>query len=218
MCTGIELALAAGAMGLSAGGGMIARNEANNDAARMMNAKNEELKQVLAREEAFQKDNYANFDKTLGNFAQPKQEAAVADATTQRQDAAVANMKAPDVAASEIPLGGNTPEIIKSSIAKSMSDAFSKTTQLARDRAKLGAYSDVWGGNDRNVTNTGLGVESNNAMSRSWASLLPSLQDFAAYAAHKPSSGLGETMQVIGNMMGGFAGRGFAPTTPRPSY
>ncbi len=210
MCTGLELALLAGGVGASVGGGLISRNEQTNNEVRQAAARNQQLRDTLTRQRQFSDQNAQVLAETVGRFNRPAQEAVATGAETARETSAINNMQPAQASVDEIPLGGNAPTVVKSKIAGAMSDAFSKATDLARKRAKLGAYADLWGGNDRGTREGGMRVDTTNNLSRGEASILPAMQDLAAYSVWKPSSGIGETLAAIGNIMAGFGGRGFS--------
>jgi hypothetical protein len=201
------LALGLGTLA-SVGGSMYARNEADNNAAAVMRARNAALMDSLARQRKFQEENQLALDSAFDRFAQPVQEEQQQKAVEDRTAGVLGNAVAPSPDASDIPLNGNAPKVIRSAIAKRMSDAFAKTTDRARATAKLGAYGDMWGKNDIAVNNTGHKVGMFNNFSRGEAALLPADQELAGYVAHKPSSGIGESIAALGTLAAGAGGAG----------
>jgi hypothetical protein len=201
------LALGLGTLA-SVGGGMYARNEADTNAAAVMRARNQALQESLARQREFQRQNQLALDAGIDRFDPNAQQELQAKAVEDRTAGVLGNQVAPSSDASEIPLNENAPKVIRSAIAKRMADAFSKSTDRARATAKLGAYGDAWGGNDIAINDVGHKVGMFNNFSRGEAALLPADQELAGYMAHKPSSGIGETISALGSLGAGAAGAG----------
>jgi hypothetical protein len=205
----ISLALLAASTAASVGGGIMQRNEANANNARVAEARNQELRDMSARLRATEQENALKLNSTMDQFTQPGQEKAQADANAERDAGVMANTAAPVADAGDIPLAGSAPKVIKDNIASRMLTAFQGATDKAKAVSKLGSYGDVWGANNRAVGDAGRQIDTNNAGARAWAGLLPSLQDFAQHAVTKPSSGIGETMQAVGQLGASAAGGGF---------
>jgi hypothetical protein len=208
MCFGPELALLALSAAASAGGGMIANNEAQSNAKRIQAARNNELQFVLAKQRKLEEANRLRFDQNIDKFDKPNQEKAQQDAVDLRNTEVAANAPSVSAQAGDIPLSGNTPKIISGGIANRMKEAFDAATSRAKAVSKLGTYGDVFNQNGRNIMDLGRNIDTENGFSRAWAGLLPSLQDLAGSSADKPSSGIGQLLSGVGQIGAGVAGSG----------
>jgi hypothetical protein len=215
MCDPVTAALMAAGTAASVGGGLVARNEGVKNNSRIAAARNQELRDMMTRQSQLEQGNRDAVNKTLTKFQQPAQDAALANATNTRTNDAVGNITPVSTATSEVPLAGNEPQVIKSAMASRMADAFGKSTDLARARAKLGSYGDTLGANNREVGAAGRIVDTGNNFSRQEAALLPARQDLAGYIASKPPSGIGETIQALGQLAGSAAGARGGGGAPR---
>lgn len=217
------MALLAASTAASVGGGAIARNEAEENNQRIADARNKVLENTLQRQNRLARENEKVLAQTVDRFDPQNQQQTATQAVEKRTADLTGNQVAPAPDAAEVPLAGNAPQVIKGAIAKRMLDAFNKSTDRAKTTAAASAYGDVWGGNSRDITGAGRNIDTTNSFSRSWAGLMPSLQDFAAYNANKPSSGLGQLLQGLGGLGAAFAGGGMGGgkssfyTPPLPS-
>lgn len=217
MCDPLTVAAMVASAGLSVGGGIVQRGEATRNEAAQATARNKDLRELMAKQGRFADDNRSTLAHTIDQFQQPAQDAAHAGAEATRTNEAVANITPVDKSVSEIPLSGDTPQVIRSAVAGRMKDAFDKSTDVARERAKLGAFSDQWGGNSREIDATGRAVNTTNNFSKNEADLLPNRQALSAYMASKRPTGLGSTMQALGQLGASAAGAGtFSPTAAPP--
>lgn len=215
MCDPLTIAGMVASLGLSVGGGIVSRGEATRNEAAQANARNADLRTLLQKQSAHEADNRNTVANTLSSFQPPAQGTALGNAENTRATEAVANITPVDKSVGEIPLSGDTPQVIRSAVAGRMADAFAKSTDVARERAKMGAYGDTWGGNSRAVDAGERAVNTVNNFSKNEAAMLPDQQALSAYIKSKRPSGLGGTMQALGNigMSAAGAGAGGAPRT-----
>lgn len=209
----ISLGILAAGTAASAGGGMMARNEALTNEQNQALAKNAELRRTIGRQKQFGDENANVLSDAISKFAPQTQGAAGMAADTKRENAVVGNMTPPQTTADAVPLG-DTPAVIKNAYASRIADKFAKATDEARAKAKFGSYGDVWTNNNLGITGAARNVDTTNTFARDDASLLPAKQDLGAYSVWKPSSGIGETLQGLGNLAAAYGGRraGPAPT------
>lgn len=200
------LIMAALSAGLSAVGGQMARSEQQKNTARQVRARNEELRAERERQHQYLEENARYNQQAQAKFqekSQEKRQAENADARVAENVSAV-----PQVSAQDVPLAGSTPEIVKGELAKRMLEAHQASTDRAKALGQLKSYDDTWMQNGFDVNQASRKVDTVNNFSRGSAALLPYSQDFAQYAATKPSSGMGELLQGLGGFVGSAAGSG----------
>lgn len=197
--------------GLSVGGGVVQRGEALRNEAAQAAARNADLRTMMAKQSGYEADNRNALASSLTKFQQPAQATTQGNAEATRTNEATANITPVSQSVSEIPLSGDTPQVIRSAVADRMKDAFAKSTDVAKERAKLGAYGDAWGANSREIDATGRSINTTNNFSKTEASMLPDRQALSAYIASKRPTGIGSTMQALGNLGASAVGSGFAP-------
>lgn len=215
MCTGLEAlipALISG--GLSAAGGAITANEQQKNAERQAQARNDELKRTLVKNDALANQSRDTFDARQ-KLVQPA-EADKSKLQAEQARTADAN-KAVDTALKDsIPLSGSAPQVIQSDLAKKMGEVLAGSKKQAAAQSKLSGYGDMWldqGFADQNAGRN-LSVDSNFANGN--MALLPYQQDFAETRAYKPISPLGGLLQGFGGAIGSMGGGG--GLTPKKSY
>lgn len=194
---------------LSTGGAMISSNEAQANQERVANARNSVLSQTLDRQAQWGKEARGLFDTRMNDY----QPATQGESLTKAQDARTAditkNVTAPT--ASDIPLSGSTPEVVKSEISKRMLATFQQAQDRAKAAGKVGGYGDNWLGNNMGVTDTARRVGTINNFSGNDAALLPARQEFAEVGARQPASIWGPILSAGGNIAAAGAGRGWNP-------
>jgi len=209
MCTGIEIALLAGGAAASLGGTLMERNAQQENAAAMARARNQELRDSMARQRRYEdRSRTEGVAKALERF-DPKTQADAQAADQARRDTAITEAVAPTQGAEGVPLDDSTNVVVKGAISKKLSDVF----KLATDRAKLNAkpltYADMLAGNNIDLTNAGRVVDTQNSFARQEAAMLPAQQDFAAYMAQKDPSIWGPVLKAAGGLAVGAGGSGY---------
>jgi hypothetical protein len=204
MCTGIEIALLAGAAALSAGGAYVSSNESSKNQQRIVDARNRELQANMRMNRKLNKESRGLFNERVDDAggALPRQEELTADRTA-------GNVAAVDTAAPEAaPLSGSAPDVVKSDVAKQMLGATTAAKESAKAQGKLGGFGDLW--IDQDIANADtsrrMAIPANFVQGN--LTMLPHLQDYASTAAYRPSSGIGEAMMGAGSVMGMAAGSG----------
>lgn len=148
----VSLSIAAAAAAATAGGNRLNQLSSNRAIKQQVGLEN-------ARQKIYQDQADANFGNALSNFKAPNNQQQVADVTASRTKSITDNLASPDTGSYEA-FQNNQPDIVKSGIAKSLSDAVSKSKGQAQRLAALGATGDVMANNnislDRAGSNAGM--------------------------------------------------------------
>lgn len=199
-------ALLAASAALSAGGQMIASNEANRNAQAQANARMQALREHQAKQRQFADDNYKVMDARLAeDYSGDAAKNQLDEATEARTETIMNNM--PE-ATTDVAISGTAPDIVKTEIAGRMADAFKSATDKARTLGQLGGYGDQWFNNNIGLMDSSRKIDTTNSFARQEAALLPSYQSLAEYQAFKPSSGVGQIMYGLGQIGASAAGAG----------
>lgn len=216
MCTGAELIGLIGA-GVSTAGGLVTANEQNKNAQRQAQARNDELKKTLLKNDPLAEKSRDAFEDRLNKtqadeFAQQQHEAT----DTRQDELATAADEAPQ-AAQEVSLSGSAPTVVKSDLARRMGDAMKASKQQAQSLGKLGGYGDTWLGQGIMDTEAGRDIAQNANFAGGNLAILPYKQDIAESRAYKPISPLGGLMQGLGSMASSYGGSK-AAGVPKKQY
>jgi hypothetical protein len=181
--------------GLSAAGGMMARNEAEANAAREAKARNRELAILNQKADAAAAANQT----VLGDTIRAINPAQLGAAQTSRTAAIEGNMPG---AMEDVPMSANAPKVAQAEYAKKIMEAMAKAKTNAGNLGRLSGF-------DQQQTDIGFGTNTagqniafNNMPVQGQARIMPHLSDYRAIEAYRPSSGLGQVMQAMGSMMG----------------
>lgn len=190
---------------LSAGGSMIQQNEADANAVREVQARNEQLRLHNQKQDQLAAASRASFGEQLARTTPDVRQQAEADrgATVAAQiDAAPPQ---------EVPLSGNAPKVIESEYAAKMRNALDDSRRKAAGSARLSSFGDQLFRNGLGFGEVGRDVGMNNNFAAGEAAILPHMQQYAALESQKPSSGLGEALKIAGTMAGMAGGSGMMP-------
>lgn len=196
------------------GGGMQAK-EAVQANGREANARNKVLQETLRRNDQHAQDSREAFRKRISDSESAPAEQQLARAQGQAEQTITGNLAA---TGTEAPLAGDAPKVVKDAMKSSLGDSFRKSMEQAKRQASLTGYS--MAGRDAAISDAGLGnqINTNNSFVRGNMAIMPHLQDFAAYQAYKPSSGLGQIISSLGSMATQAAGaHGKAPAKAAPA-
>lgn len=213
------LAALAASAALSAGGAAITHKETQNSARKEVEARNRELQQFRGRQKEAEERNRAVLDDTIRKFS-PEAQTESQEGAVERRNAAIEATITPDQDAYSADVeGGESTPMLKKDAVRSLRDVFLNVTNRAKLQAKAMSYGDTVANNNLAITEGARPIDTQNSFTRQEASMLPSLQDLAGYAAKKPPSALGPIMQALGSTMGMFAGSGYlrAPTPAAPT-
>lgn len=209
MCDPATLGMMAASAALSAGGAAISNSEKNANQRRQIDARNGVLQQSLDRQAKWGDEARGLFDTRLKDYGTETQDEKLTTAQDNRTADITKNMTTPT--ASDIPLSGSTPQVVKGEIAKRMLKTFQQATDRAKAAGKVGGYGDNWMGNNQGVADTARQVGTINNFSQTDASLLGSRQELAAASAPQSNSIWGPLLSAGGNIAAAGAGRGWKP-------
>lgn len=209
MCTGIEIALLAAGAAATAGGTLLERNEKQKNAAEVARARNQELRDSMARQRRYEdRSRVEGVQKALDKF-DPQEQAKLQAEDAARRDTAIAEAVTPTEGVEGIPLEGSTVPVVKDQIGKRLRDVFNTATERAKLAARPLTYADRLAGNNLALTDAGRMVDTQNSFARQEAAMLPSQQDFAAFMAQKEPSIWGPLLKTAGSALMGSAGSGY---------
>lgn len=214
MCDPITIGLMVAGTAASVVGTGMSAAESTKNAGRIADARNQRLKETLLKNRQHADDSRAAFNTRIGESEKTPADQQLADA----QAGQTANLQANiGPTATEAPLSGDAPQVVKTAFAQAFADAAEKSRAKASTTGKLGAYGTVQ--RDNAIGDVGLRdkVGTNNSFVRGNLSILPYTQDLAEIQASKPGSGLGDIIAAAGQAASMYAGsRGSAK--PKPMY
>ncbi len=208
MCTGLEL------LGAVAGvaGSAITANEQSKNAQRMAQARNDELKKHLLKNDSLAQESRQDFAQRNAEMANKGLEQDQQQQTQQREadmTAAVESTPAPEQMAIEgASTSGSAPQVVRQEMARRIGDALTQSKEQAKASAKLGGFGDAWTQQCFKdvAANRDISVAANFAAGNS--ALLPHQQDIAETRAYKPISPIGGILSGFGGMLGSMGGGG----------
>ena len=186
MCLG-SLALTAAATAATAGG-----NRLNQLAANKAIKQQTGLERI--RQQKYQADYDQNFRDALDRFAPQKMQDDLAKSTADRNKAISDNLVDPSGGAYET-ANNNQPEIVKSTIAKSLADAVAKSKGQAQRLAALGSTGEVFGNRGIDLGRSA----SKGAMIGNFAQGSSNVSNAEQAAAAQKASGFGDALGLLGN-------------------
>lgn len=190
-------------------GGAIKNRQANNNAQRVVDARNRVLADTMAQNRPLAEASRSAFDtRMVGGFS-PADEAA---SGAFRSGLMARAAEGPD----GLPTFGNAPEGVKSALAGAMTRALDAGRTEAEAAARIATPGDMLF--DQGAKNTALardlGINANFAGGN--LALLPHLQDLAEVGATKPAGPFGDILIGIGNAVGSYGGTRSAPAPASP--
>ena len=195
MCLGPEAALA---LALAGAGQGVNAFEANRSAKAQSQAQEGALLQELDRQDDFQRDSGTAFQDAIQSFSKNNQDQNVGDLLLKNTEALQRNQSAPadaDFAA----VTGNAPKVVKSSLAKSLSDAVGEGQANAGRLAKLRGVGDQIFGNNLRLNTTGNKIRTVGNFARNSANVNRAEQQEAFNNAKKGPSGIGDLLSLAGS-------------------
>lgn len=203
MCFETLIPLAIGT-GLSAAGGAINNSENTANAEAIAKARNNVLVSQTNKNNVIANDSRGIYNTRQDQFQPAALTAQQTDATGDR--AAAINGNLPTINATSFPGAADSSSIVKTSIAKAISDALAKSQQTATAQAALGGYGDLFQRMGFQDADAGRRIQTDVNFAQANNALTPELQDFAANSASKPNSGFGGLLTGIGSAFGSYAG------------
>lgn len=173
----------------------MARNEADQNAKREVKARNRELGVLNQKADAATSANQT----VLGNTIRAIDPAMLGRSQNTRVAATEGNLPG---AMEDIPMSANAPQVAKAEYAKRMQEALAKAKTTAGNLGRLAGF-------DQQQFDIGMGTNAaqqdigfNNAPVQGQARIMPHMADYRAVEAYRPTSGIGQMMQAMGNVMG----------------
>ena len=182
----VSLALTAAATAATAGG-----NRLNQLAANKAIKQQTGLERI--RQQKYQADSDQNFRDALDRFAPQKMQDDLAKSTADRNKAISDNLVDPSGGAYET-ANNNQPEIVKSTIAKSLADAVAKSKGQAQRLAALGSTGEVFGNRGIDLGRSA----SKGAMIGNFAQGSSNVSKAEQAAAAQKNSGFGDAIGLLG--------------------
>ena len=213
MCTGLEIASLIAGPVLSAAGGAIQRNEAQENAERMAEARNKRLNMTLAKNDALAEKSRDEFNQRQQNATKDKIDESQEQKTEQRQDTLEQAITPAEDAVADVSLSGSAPTVVRSELAKKMADVMGESKANAQRLATLGGYGDTWLDQGFQDVDAGRGINTNANFAQGNMSILPYQQDIAEQRAYKPISPLGGLLQGFGSAVSSYGGGMGVPKT-----
>jgi hypothetical protein len=204
----VSLALMAASTAASVGGNVISNNEAEKNMKAQQVARNQVLDQFLKKQNGYQDQNAAAFDKQTDSMSADQNAQSQTEAVDNRNAAIERATGTEPTSASAIPLSGSAPSVVKQEIAKRVGDAFTAATDNVKKQAKAASYGDVFAKNNIGIQDASNNIGTTNSLARDEAALLPARQDLAAATAYKPPSGWGTILSGLGTVGSLAAGSG----------
>lgn len=208
MCTGIELlGMLAGPV-ISGVGAAIQQSEIARNQRRMAEARNNELRRTLAKNDQLAERSREVFEARRRATEGPELDKAEQEAKEKRSQELEAAAEQTPAPAADVPLAGSTPQVVQSDMAKRFQNAINQSKDQASRLGILSGYGDMWLNQGFADMQAGrdLGTYSNFASGN--MALLPYQQDIAETRAYRPISPIGGILQGVGGMLGSYAGGG----------
>lgn len=220
MCTGLEIAALVGGTALSAGGSMMQANAAEKQAKAQAEARNNELKRTLGKNDALAKNSRDTFNKRAQDANAEKMQESQEENTQERQDTLETAVEQTPQAAAEVSLSGSAPTVVQSELAKRVGAAMQGSKDQAHRQGALAGYGDTWLDQGFKDVEAGRGIAQDANFAAGNMAILPYQQDFAEQRATKPISPIGGLLQGFGGMLSSYGGGGGAlpKKTYKPSY
>lgn len=203
MCDPVTLGLG---LALSAGGALVNKNDAANNANAQAAASNAALAQTIAKENGFEATNQAAFKGNIANYAPGAQDKQLADAQAGRAANSTGNITQTDPSSVPLPAGSNPAAA--GDLAKRMLAVHDGAVSRAGLNAKVGGYGDTWLTNSLNTAATDRGISVTNNLADGQKAITPALEQDASAAAYQAPSIWGPLLTGAGSIAAGKAGTG----------
>ena len=186
-------------------GGMYAQNRADKVVA---GNRDEAARAEADRQAALDREAGATFDTSLHGFDRGRQDASLGRAQGVRASAIDTKVGPTDPA---VPVAGSAPKIVKSTIARAMSDALARGKAQGVAQGNLAGYGDLALGNSIDLTRSGQKQATFGDFSRRSSGILP----FELEAANRTGGGLrsfGKLLSAGGQVAGLASAFGAGPS------
>lgn len=196
--------MTAAALAASAGGAVIAGNERADSLNAQVNARNAATQAELARSKVYGQESRGIFDKSVGNFTPEAQGAAL---STGQQDAGKAFSANLPTNVGHITTA-NAPRVVGEAENTKVADTFTRLGSSAEKHGNLAGYDQQMFGNKVALADSGRHIDTIGDFAKTSAGVNQVEQRAAFNNATKPSSGIGELLQLGGQLGAYYGGRG----------
>ena len=184
-------------------GGTLAQQQGANTAVR---ARNSTALAEVDRQGRLGDEQAAVFDESLANFERPNQDADRVSRQRQRGAAVDAAVTPTDPA---VPVSGGAPKVVRSTIAKALTDALDTGRRRGKAQGALASFGDLAFDNNIDLTRSGRQQATLGGFSRGSSNILP-LELVGADQEGADQRSFGQLLSSAGQLAGlaGFAGFG----------
>lgn len=205
MCFSALLPLAAG-VATSVIGNQMSQADAQSSAQHTADVRNQVLGGTTERNNALSKDATTIFNGRLGEVQPGAVQAQQGNLTATRQSALDNNL--PTIDPNNMPGAADGSALVKSSIARALSEALDKSKETSAANAKLNGYGDLFLSQGLQDQNAGRYIDADTNAAKANNAILPQMQDIAANQNYQPLTGIGGVLSGIGNSVAAAAGAG----------
>lgn len=198
--------MTAAAVGASAVGSMISGQERADSLNSQVTARNQATQAELARSKAFGDESRGIFDTSVNQFTPQAQGQALATGQGDAGKAFQANMPSQASVGSITTAGA--PRVVGQSEGNKVADTFTRLGQSAQQHGNLAGYDQQMFGNKVALNDSGRRIDTIGDFAKTSAGVNQVEQRAAYNNAAKPSSGIGELLQLGGQLGSYYAGRG----------
>lgn len=207
MCDPLTIASTAA----SVGGSLIQGNEAANNAAAVINARNAATQAEMKRQKGYGDQTRALFDTSVGNFSPENQTAQLESSQNNARDLIGGN--APTATQVGSISSGNAPAVVGTRENTKLGSVFARNAMLDNALGTLKGYDENNLTNKLNLNQSGRDIDMIGDFAKTSAGVNQLEQRAAANNASKRPSPLGSILQTAGNIGSFYAGKGGLPTT-----
>ena len=202
--------LTATGIALSVGSTLYKSQGAKKNTSRMVRARNDAAAAEDGRQRAYQDEANDVFNRTLPKFERGAQDVGVEQARQKREEKLTDAASGDGADEYQAPTAGSAPTVVKSEIARRISDALTQGTKRARTQAALSAYGDNMFGNKVALGRSRGELAQVSDFASKSAGLLPYEMRAAAQNASRAPSIVGDLLGLAGSgaTMAGMAGVG----------
>lgn len=205
MCTGAEIIPLVASTALSAGGAMIADQEAQDRQDAIAAARNAELDDHLRRQDRLAQQGQALFDERQQRMNEEQQQQL-----REKQLAELKEVLAPgDTTPVQDIVASAAPKRVQSELAARLAKAGEEAKRNSDTLADLRSYDEQWFNNGLQSHELGRRLQTINAHAAANQRMLPTQQDLAGASVNKPVSPLGGVLKTAGSVGAQAAGSGY---------
>jgi hypothetical protein len=207
MCIGPELIAG---LALSAAGNYMNTKEQNKNASRAVEARQNSLRQEMARQKEYQDKSSSDLFRILDQYTPANAQAKQAELQASRE-AALNDVVSPVNQGDYAPMTNDAPQVVKDSLQKGLKEASARSAAAAKSSAGMYGLGDLLFRNGLNTANIGSGMATNAGFAKRSSDINTLEQEIAARNSQKSSSGIGDLLGLAGqglSLYGGINGSG----------